>query len=78
MTPIRSIRLICAVLAEAVIRGRGEALEGAEVATEVEQQPEGAASQVKAILEEERHEEETAAILEEAQLSAEPGSDWGR
>ena len=68
---IRSIRLICAVLAEAVIRGRGEALEGAEVATEVEQ-PEGAAAQVDAILEEERHEEETVAILEEAQLSAEP------
>ena len=68
---IRSIRLICAVLAEAVIRGRGEALEGAEVATEVAQ-PEGAAAQVDAILEEERHEEETVAILEEAQLSAEP------
>ena len=68
---IRSIRLICAVLAEAVIRGRGEALEGAEVATEAVQ-PEGAAAQVDAILEEERHEEETAAILEEAKLSAEP------
>ena len=68
---IRSIRLICAVLAEAVVRGRGEALEGAEVATEAAQ-PAGAAVQVEAILEEERHEEETASILEESQLSAEP------
>ena len=68
---IRSIRLICAVLSEAVVRGRGEALEGAEVATEAAQ-PEGAAVQVEAILEEERHEEETVAVLEEAELSAEP------
>jgi small subunit ribosomal protein S2 len=68
---IRSIRLICAVLADAVINGRGDALEGAEVATEAEQS-ETAVPQVKAILEEERHEEESAAILDEAQLSAEP------
>ncbi len=68
---IRSIRLICTVLSDAVINGKGEALEGAEVATESEQ-PEAAVVQVDAILEEERHEEESAAILEEAQLSAEP------
>ena len=68
---IRSIRLICSVLSDAVINGKGEALEGAEVATETEQ-PEAAVAQVDAILEEERHEEESAAILEEAQLSAEP------
>ena len=68
---IRSIRLICAVLADAVINGRGDALEGAEVATDAEQS-ETAVPQVKAILEEERHEEESAAILDEAQLSAEP------
>ncbi len=68
---IRSIRLICTVLADAVINGRGDALEGAEVATEAEQ-PETAVPQVKAILEEERHEEESAEILNEAQLSAEP------
>ena len=68
---IRSIRLICSVLADAVINGRGDALEGAEVATETAQ-PEAAGPQVEAILEEERHEEESAAILNEAQLSAEP------
>lgn len=68
---IRSIRLICSVLSDAVINGRGEALEGAEVASESEQ-PDAAASQVDAMLEVERHEEESAAILEEAQLSAEP------
>ena len=68
---IRSIRLICSVLADAVINGRGDALEGAEVATEAAQ-PEAAGPQVEAILEEERHEEESAAILNEAQLSAEP------
>ena len=68
---IRSIRLICSVLSDAVINGKGEALEGAEVATESEQ-PEATVAQVDAILEEERHEEESAAILEEAQLSAEP------
>lgn len=67
---IRSIRLICSVLAEAVIEGRGGALEGAQVAeadTEAELTP-----QVDALLEVERHEEESAAILDEAQLSAEP------
>ena len=70
---IRSIRLICAVLAEAVVRGRGEALEGAEVEAEAEAgQPDAPVAQVEAILEEERHEKESAAILEEAQLSAEP------
>ena len=68
---IRSIRLICSVLADAVINGRGDALEGAEVATETAQ-PEAGVPQVEAILEEERHEEESAAILNEAQLSAEP------
>lgn len=68
---IRSIRLICSVLSDAVINGKGEALEGAETATDTEQ-PEAAVAQVDAILEEERHEEESAAILDEAQLSAEP------
>ena len=68
---IRSIRLICSVLADAVINGRGDALEGAEVATETAQ-PEAGVPQVEAILEEERHEEESAEILNEAQLSAEP------
>jgi small subunit ribosomal protein S2 len=68
---IRSIRLICTVLAEAVVRGRGEALEGAEVATE-SGQAEGAVAEVDAILKVEKHEEESAAILEQAQLSAEP------
>ncbi len=68
---IRSIRLICAVLAEAVVRGRGEALEGAEVEAEAEQ-PEAPVAQVDAILEVEKHEEESVAILEESQLSAEP------
>ena len=67
---IRSIRLICAVLAEAVIQGRGGASEGEQVSDEVEQ-PEAVAP-VDAVLEAERHEEESAAILEEAQLSAEP------
>lgn len=68
---IRSIRLICSVLSDAVINGKGEALEGTEVATEAEK-PEGVVAQVDAMLEVERHEEENAAILEEAQLSAEP------
>ncbi len=67
---IRSIRLICSVLAEAVIEGRGGALEGAEVA-------DNAASpdtpqQLDAILDAERREEQSAAIIEETQLSAEP------
>ena len=68
---IRSIRLICTVLSDAVINGRGDALEGEEVATETEQ-PAATAAQVDAMLEVERHEKESAAILEEAQLSAEP------
>ena len=68
---IRSIRLICTVLAEAVVRGRGEALEGAEVATELGQ-AEGAVAEVDAILKVEKHEEESVAILEQAKLSAEP------
>ena len=68
---IRSIRLICSVLAEAVISGRGDALEGAEVAAETEKS-EGVATQVDALLEEEKHEEESAAILDESELSAEP------
>ena len=68
---IRSIRLICTVLSDAVINGRGDALEGEEVATEAEQ-PAATAAQVDAMLEVERHEKESAAILEEAQLSAEP------
>ena len=67
---IRSIRLICSVLAEAVIEGCGEASEGAQPTDDAEL-PEAAAS-VDAVLEAERHEEQSAAILEEAQLSAEP------
>ena len=67
---IRSIRLICSVLADAVIEGRGGALEGADVAEEAEQS--AVAPQVDAILETERHEEENAEMLEDAQLSAEP------
>lgn len=67
---IRSIRLICSVLAEAVIEGRGGVLEGAQVA-EAKVEPE-LTPQVDALLEVERHEEESASILGEAQLSAEP------
>ena len=67
---IRSIRLICSVLSESVIEGRGGASEGAEVSEEAEQAENVAP--VDAVLEAERHEEESAAILEEAQLSAEP------
>lgn len=67
---IRSIRLICSVLAEAVIEGRGGALEGAQVA-EAKVEPE-LTPQVDALLEAERHEEESAEILDKAQLSAEP------
>jgi small subunit ribosomal protein S2 len=67
---IRSIRLICSVLAEAVIQGRGGASEGAQVSDEAAQ-PE-TVTPVDAVLQAERHEEESAAILEEAQLSAEP------
>jgi small subunit ribosomal protein S2 len=68
---IRSIRLICTVLAEAVIEGRGGALEGAEVADDaaaVDTTPQ----QLDAILDAERREEQSAAILEQTQLSAEP------
>ena len=67
---IRSIRLICSVLSDAVIEGRGEAFEGAEVAEETAQS--ASVPQVDAMLETERHEEENAEILEDAQLSAEP------
>ncbi len=67
---IRSIRLICSVLAESVIEGRGEALEGEQVTEDAEQSE--AARPVDAVLEAERHEEESATILEEAELSAEP------
>ena len=67
---IRSIRLICSVLAESVIEGRGEALEGEQVTDDAEQSE--AARPVDAVLEAERHEEESATILEEAELSAEP------
>ena len=67
---IRSIRLICSVLAEAVIEGRGEASEGADGESE-SVQPE-AARTVSDPLEAERHEEEGATLLEEAELSSEP------
>ena len=46
-------------------------MEGTEVATEAEQSATPVA-QVDAILEVERHEEESASILKEAELSAEP------
>ena len=67
---IRSIRLICSVLADAVIEGRGEAFEGAEVAEDTERSE--AAPQVDAMLETVRHEEESAALLTDEELSAEP------
>ncbi len=67
---IRSIRLICNVLADAVIEGRGDALEGAEVAA---QTPESeGVPRVDAVLQTERHEEQGAAMLDETELSAEP------
>ena len=66
---IRSIRLICAVLAEAVIEGRGDALEGEEVEEQKEQTEE---SQIDKVAETERHEEQTAQIVDTEQLSAEP------
>ena len=69
---IRSIRLICGVLAEAVIRGRGDAMEGETVETEAAGESDKPVAQVDAILEVEKHEQESVAILEEAQLSAEP------
>ena len=68
---IRSIRLICSVLAEAVIEGRGGALEGAEVADETAD-ADATPQQLNVILDAERREEQSAAILEETQLSAEP------
>ena len=68
---IRSIRLICSVLAEAVIEGRGGALEGAEVADEIVD-ADATPQQLNVILDAERREEQSAAILEETQLSAEP------
>ncbi len=68
---IRSIRLICSVLAEAVIEGRGTALEGAETADDAEQ-ADGRPQQLDVMLDAERREEQSAAILEETQLSAEP------
>ena len=68
---IRSIRLICSVLAEAVIEGRGGALEGAEVADETVD-TDATPQQLNVILDAERREEQSAAILEETQLSAEP------
>ncbi len=67
---IRSIRLICSVLADAVIEGRGEAFEGAEVAEDTERSE--AAPQVDAMLETARHEEESAELLTDEELSAEP------
>ncbi|MYK17830.1 30S ribosomal protein S2 [Candidatus Poribacteria bacterium] len=68
---IRSIRLICSVLAEAVIEGRGTALEGAETADDAGQ-ADGKPQQLDVMLDAERREEQSAAILEETQLSAEP------
>ncbi len=67
---IRSIRLICSVLAESVIQGRGGASEGAQVSDEAAQSE--TAAPVDAVLTAERHEEESTTILKEAQLSAEP------
>ena len=66
---IRSIRLICSVLAEAVIQGRGDALEGEEVEQEKAQSGD---NQVDIVAETERHEEQTAQIVDTEQLSAEP------
>lgn len=67
---IRSIRLICTVLAEAVIEGRGEASEGAEGEKESAQSE--TAQQVSDPQVAERHEEEGATVLEEKELSSEP------
>ena len=68
---IRSIRLICSVLAEAVIEGRGGALEGAEGA-DATVDTDATPQQLNVILDAERREEQSAAILEQTQLSAEP------
>ena len=67
---IRSIRLICSVLAEAVIEGRGGALEGADAADDAASLD--TPQQLDAILDAERRAEQSAAILEDTQLSAEP------
>ncbi len=66
---IRSIRLVCSVLAEAVIQGRGDALEGEQVEEEKVQAEE---NQIDKVAETERHEEQTAQMVDEEQLSAEP------
>ncbi len=68
---IRSINLICSVLAEAVIEGRGGALEGAEVAGAVEKAAESS-QELDVMLDTERREVQSEAILEGAKLSAEP------
>ena len=68
---IRSIRLISAVLAEAVIEGRGSALEGAEAAEDAEQ-TDDRPQQLDVMLDAERRAAQSEAILEETQLSAEP------
>ena len=65
---IRSIRLICSVLAEAVIEGRGDAVEGEQV----EESKQSRENQLEKVAEVERHEEQTAQILDVDQLSAEP------
>ncbi len=66
---IRSIRLFCSVLAESVIQGRGAALEGEQVEEEKKQLEE---DQLEKVAETERHEEQTAQIVDVEQLSAEP------
>ena len=68
---IRSIRLISSVLAEAVIEGRGSALEGAETASDAEQTADRP-QQLDVMLDAERREAQSEAILEQTQLSAEP------
>ena len=68
---IRSIRLISSVLAEAVIEGRGSALEGAETASDAEQTADKP-QQLDVMLDAERREPQSEAILEQTQLSAEP------
>ena len=68
---IRSIRLISSVLAEAVIEGRGSALEGAETADDAEQ-TDDRPQQLDVMLDAERREAQSEAILEQTQLSAEP------
>lgn len=66
---IRSIRLVCSVLAEAVIEGRGDALEGKD---DEEQKDQSGENQLDKVAETERHEEQTAEIVDTEQLSAEP------